>query len=352
MSFGRLAPEQHDTLEGVPEPSETLRLFGHDEAMRLLAAAHGAGRLPQGLILAGAQGIGKATFAFHLARHLLRFPEPAQAPKAFAADDPNSSLFRQVASGAHPSVLHLTRPLNDKTKTFRSVIAVDEIRRIGRFLSHTAPGGGFRVVIVDPADDLNTQAANALLKNLEEPPPRTVFVLVANSLGRILPTLRSRSQAVRLSPLGAADLVKALDGLVPAPPADAAQAEALRQRAGGSVRRAILLMEHGGLEIAGALEKLAGAQRLDTVAAHRLADAVAGKGKDAAFEIMAAHALEMLGRAASDAAAGGDLRRGERLSTAWSGLRAAGEEAAAYNLDRKQQALETIGRLHVALQGG
>lgn len=351
MSFERLAPESHDALDGVPEPAETRRLIGHDEAVRLLAAAHRAGRLPQGLILAGPRGIGKATLAFHLARHVLQFAHGADAPESFVPPDPASSLFRQVASGAHPSVLHLTRPFNDKTKTFRTVIAVDEIRRIGRFLSHTAPGGGFRVVIVDPADDLNTQAANALLKNLEEPPPRTVFVLVANSFGRILPTLRSRSQAVRLSPLEAGELVAALEGLVPALPADAAQAEALRLRAGGSVRQAIMLMEHGGVEIAGALEKLAGAPRFDTVQAHRLAEAVSGKGREAAFEIMTAHALELLGRAASESAESGGLWRGERLSAAWSAMRAAGDEAAAYNLDRKQQALETIGRLHAALHG-
>ena len=77
-----------------------------------------------------------------------------------------SSLFRQIAIGAHPSVLHLTRPVNDKTKGFKTVVTVDEIRRVNRFLSMTSHDGGYRVVIVDPADDMNTNAANALA---EEP---------------------------------------------------------------------------------------------------------------------------------------------------------------------------------------
>lgn len=350
MSFARLAPEQHDTLEGVPEPAEALRVVGHDETVETLAAAHQAGRLPHGLIFAGARGIGKATLAFHLARHLLRFPDGRAAPPRFQAPDAASPLFRQVASGAHPSVLHLTRPVNERTKAFKTVISVDEVRRIGRFLSHTAHDGGFRVVIVDPADDLNTQAANALLKNLEEPPARTVFVLVTHGFGRLLPTLRSRCQAMKLSPLGREHLSEALAGLVPALPEGEGAAEELRLRAGGSVRQAILLLEHGGLEIASALEALAASPRFDAVEAHRLADAVAGRGREAAFDIMSAHALEMLAAAAGRAAAAGQIRQADRLSAAWTALRGDKEAAASFNLDRKQQVLETVGRLHEALR--
>jgi DNA polymerase III subunit delta' len=350
VSFERLAPEQHDTLDGIPEPSETLRLFGHEDAATTLADAHKAGRMPQGLILAGARGIGKATLAFHLARHLLRFPQPQSAPPRLEPAEPASPVFRQVASGAHPSVLHLTRPLNEKTKTFRTVISVDEIRRIGRFLSHTAPGGGFRVVIVDPADDLNIPAANALLKNLEEPPQRTVFLLVTHSLGRLLPTLRSRCQVMRLLPLDTDDLLQALGGLTDAMPPGADGRAELHRRSGGSVRQALLLLEHGGLDITAAVEGFASSARFDPVEAHRLADAVAGKGRDAAFDILNARALEMLGDAASQAAERGDLARGEQLSHAWEVLRRSNDEAAAFNLDRKQQALETLGRLHRALR--
>lgn len=350
MSFVRLAPEEHDTLEGVPDPAEALRLVGHDEAASTLAAAHRSGKLPHGLIFAGPRGIGKATLAFHLARHLLRFPDGRAAPATFEPPDPASSLFRQIASGAHPSVLHLTRPMNERTKAFKTVISVDEVRRIGRFLSHTAHDGGFRVVIVDPADDLNTQAANALLKNLEEPPARTVFVLVAHAFGRLLPTLRSRCQAMRLSPLKRQHLMEALSGLMPALPGSDEGRDQLRLRSGGSVRQAILLLEHGGLEIASALEAFAASPRFDAVEAHRLADAVAARGRDAAFEIMSSHALELLAAAAGRAAVAGETARANHLSAEWAALRRDGDAAAAFNLDRKQQVLETVGRLHAALR--
>ncbi len=165
MIFERLAPEQYDTIEGIPEPAENARLIGHKEASNMLAAAYRSGKLSHALLLAGPQGIGKATLAFHLARHLLRHPSPETAPDELEGPDTASSLFRQIATGAHPSVLHLTRPMNEKTKSFKTVVTVDEVRRINRFLSLTSHDGSYRVVIVDPADDMNTNAANALLKN-------------------------------------------------------------------------------------------------------------------------------------------------------------------------------------------
>ena len=134
--FERIAPEQHDTLEGVPEPAENPRLLGHEQATAMLSGAYRAGKLPHALMLVGPAGIGKATLAFHLAHHLLKFPSSADAPDQFAETDPASSLFRQIAMGAHPSVLHLTRPANDKTKGFKTAVTVEEIRKVNRFLSH------------------------------------------------------------------------------------------------------------------------------------------------------------------------------------------------------------------------
>lgn len=350
-NFIRLSPEQHDTLEGIPEPAENPTLFGHRPARETLLSSHRAGRLPQGLILAGPQGIGKATLAFHLARHVLRFPDGASAPQGFAPADTSGSLFRQVASEAHPSVLHLTRPLNEKGERFKTVLAVDEVRRIGRFLSHTAHDGGYRVVIVDPADDLNTAAANALLKNLEEPPARTLFVLVTHSLGRLLPTLRSRCQMLKLSPLPPAELIAALEAVGAELPAREEERQALTARAGGSVREALLLLEHGGLAIAAAVEALASSPRLNVVEAHRLAEQVSGKGKEAPFALLHRHALDLLSDAAGRAAQAGEIARAASLSEAWELERTAGQEVLAYNLDRKQAALDTVHRLHEAFGG-
>ena len=208
--------------------------------------------------------------------------------------DPASPLFRQIAIGAHPSVLHLTRPANEKTKGFKTVVTVDEIRRVNRFLSMTSHDGSYRVVIVDPADDMNTNAANALLKNLEEPPARTVFILIAHSPGSLLPTIRSRCQMVRLH---AARRRRACSPCWSASnrrrrPMPAAR-QALAERAGGSARKAILLTQYGGLEIAEATRRAGRGGADSTSPAHRLADAVAGRDQAIQFDIFNAHALEL-----------------------------------------------------------
>lgn len=350
MIFERIAPEQHDTLDGVPSPAETVRLYGHREAASILAAAYRAGKLPHALIFAGPVGIGKATLAFHLAHHLLKHPQAASAPEALDAPDPASPLFRQIATGAHPSVLHLTRPLNDRTKAFKTVLTVDEVRKVGSFLAMTSHDGGYRVVIIDPADDMNTNAANALLKNLEEPPKRTLFILIVHAPGSLLPTIRSRCQTMRLGPLAEADLMRVLDGLEPAPPQDPAARSALAERAGGSARAAILLTQYGGLEIAEALGALAKARNVDIAAAYRLAEAVAGRDQSVQFGIFNRHALDLLADGASAAALAGDLARAKVLSDAWQEALDAISETETYNLDKKQHALAMIDRLNAAMR--
>lgn len=353
MIFERIAPEQHDTLDGVPEPSETPRLVGHAPAADMLVAAYRAGKLPHALIFVGPVGIGKATLAFHLAHHLLKYPRPESSPETLAVPDPASPLFRQVAQGAHPSVLHLTRPFNERTKAYKSVVTVDEIRKVSGFLSLTSHDGGYRIVIVDPADDMNASAANALLKNLEEPPARTLFVLIVHAPGSLLPTIRSRCQIVRLAPLDPGGLFQVLDAIGPAAAAgtenEAARA-ALAGRAGGSVRNAILLTQYGGLEISEALDALVRSRRADVGGMHRLADAVAGRGQAIPFDIFNRHALDLLSAGASEAALAGDLGRAKALTDAWQAAREAVVETETYNLDKKQHALIMIDRLNSALR--
>ncbi|MER9914429.1 DNA polymerase III subunit delta' [Mesorhizobium sp. M0050] len=350
MIFERIAPEQHDTLDGVPEPSETLRLVGHEQAAAMLAAAYRSGKLPHAVIFAGPIGIGKATLAFHLAHHLLKHPAFDQAPDVFAVPDPASSLFRQIATGAHPGVLHLTRPLNDKTKSFKTVVTVDEIRKVNRFLSLTSHDGSYRVVIVDPADDMNTNAANALLKNLEEPPSRTLFILIVHAPGSLLPTIRSRCQMVRLTPLDAGSLMSVLETVEPPPPSDPAARAALAERAGGSARNAILLTQYGGLEIAGTLDALVTSGKSDIAGAYSLAEAVAGRDQAIQFDIFNRRALDLLSTGASEAALAGDLARAKTLSDTWHEALNAISETDTYNLDKKQHALTMIDRLNSAMR--
>ena len=193
--------EEPDRLEGFSSPREVDRLFGHDAARAEFGEALTSGRLHHAWLLVGPEGVGKATLAYHLAREVLALREGDAAPQApITADHP---VFRKVAALAHPNLLLIRRSWNDKTKRYSQWIGVDEVRRLRSFLGHSAGETGWRVVIVDRADDLNANAANALLKALEEPPLRTLFLLVATAEGRIPVTIRSRCRTLRVTALGA-----------------------------------------------------------------------------------------------------------------------------------------------------
>ena len=181
-------------------PRDNPLLVGHAAAEHALRAAFDAGRMHHAWLITGPEGIGKATLAFRFARALLAdFPGPGLTVP------PEHPVFRRVASGAHADLLAIARSFDEKRKVVRSEILVDDVRAVASFLALTAAEGGWRVVVVDGADHLNRNAANALLKLLEEPPPRTVLLLTAASPGRLLPTIRSRCRRLPLRPLAAED---------------------------------------------------------------------------------------------------------------------------------------------------
>ena len=187
--------EEPDRLEGFSTPREVDRLFGHEAAKAEFGEALRSGRLHHAWLLAGPEGVGKATLAYHLARDVLARGEERRSRLRHR----RSSRFRKVAGLGHPNLLLIRRSWNDKTKRYSQWIGVDEVRRLRNFLGHSAGDAGWRVVIVDRADDLNQNAANALLKGLEEPPPRTLFLLVATVEGRIPVTIRSRCRILRVA---------------------------------------------------------------------------------------------------------------------------------------------------------
>lgn len=342
MSFERIAPEQYDSIPEVPEPVEHADLFGHIGDADELARAYRTGKFHHALILSGPRGIGKATFAFRLAYHLFASPNAAEAPSTLARPDTSSTLFRLMAQGAHPSLLHLTRPAADRGVGFKSAVTVDEIRRVGRFLSMTSHDGGYRVVIVDAADDMNRNAANALLKSLEEPPPRTLFLLVVHSIGRMLPTIRSRCQLLKLKPLGTDDLLAALRAVSPGSedvPVD------LAAKASGSVREALLMTQFGGLDIANAVDAVVSGGRFDVAAAYRIADAVGGRDATVQFRLFNEHVAGIAEARAQAAGLSGDVELAARLAEQWSGVRQRIVDTDTYNLDKRQHVVGLLGQL-------
>ena len=175
----------------ILEPRENPELLGHANAERELRAAWDSGRLPHGWLICGPRGIGKATLAFRFARFVLSGGGGVES-ETLAIDETNP-IFRRVASGGHTDLMTLERAYDEKEQRRRGVIVVDDVRAAGRFLSLTAGEGDWRVVVVDAADEMNANASNALLKILEEPPARTLMLLVCHAPGRLPATIRSRT---------------------------------------------------------------------------------------------------------------------------------------------------------------
>ncbi|HTT84064.1 MAG TPA: DNA polymerase III subunit delta', partial [Rhizomicrobium sp.] len=210
------------------------------------------GRPPQAWLITGPLGIGKATFAYRIARYLLAFGATADGPADLSVQENNAASI-QVASASHPGMLVLKRGLNDSGKLM-TVLSVDEIRKLGGFFGMTSGAGGWRVAIVDTADDMNDAAANALLKLLEEPPSRAMLLLIANVPGRLLPTIRSRCQRISLRPLDNSAVEVELKNLVPE--LDAKERASIARLSGGSIGLALALASGEGVSLAGEADDL------------------------------------------------------------------------------------------------
>ncbi len=280
---------QPDQTPGAPHPREAAQLFGHDAAEAAFLDAFKAGRLHHGWLIAGPQGVGKATLAWRIARFLLA--QPRGDPGMFAAAPPTSldvpaadPAHALVAAGAHPGLLVIRRGYDLKRKRLRQVITVEETRRLHRFFGTHATEGGWRVVIVDAADEMNVNAANALLKALEEPPARALLLLVAHRPSALLPTIRSRCRMLPLAPLHPADMAGALAQAGFDPGEDAAAVAAL---SGGSVGAAVRLMAEDGVKLYAEVNAVLGAApRIDRARLLRLARDNAGRDGDGRFELL------------------------------------------------------------------
>lgn len=338
------APPDPDQIGSWPVPRVQSLLFGHAQAEAELLEAYRGGRLHHAILLTGPAGIGKATLAFRFARFVLAHPDPT-APEVQQAQDlsvrADHPAARQVAIGAHPGLLHLRRPYDDKAKRYRTEITVDEVRRLVPYFGSTSAHGGYRTVIVDPADDLNSNAANALLKALEEPPRQALFLVVCNVPGKLLPTIRSRCRRLDVRPLAPEEVRAALQALGAAGEHDEEAVEAAAEIAHGSVRRALTMLEAGGVGLNKAVaDLLATLPRLDIAAVHRLADRVSGSGSDESYALFVDLMLDWLSRKVrAEAAAGAPPAVLAGWAEVWEKTGHAIGLADALNLDRKQVVL-------------
>jgi len=356
MSEPELPPEP-DAVEGAPHPRHTAAVFGQAPAEAAFLQAFNTGRMPHAWLISGPKGVGKATLAWQIARFLLtqEGENLFGAPESLSAD-PSNPVVHRMAALAEPRLLLCRRPYDPKTKRLRTAITIDEVRKLKGFFNLSATDGGWRVAIVDAADELNTAAANGLLKILEEPPEKVVLLLVAHQPSKLLPTIRSRCRALRCETLGEDDMGKALAQVGHAD----SMSPALASLSGGSPGQAIRMLSDDGVQLYGQIIGLIGtAPGLERPLALALAEKCAARGHESLYAMMLdliTLALVRLARHGAgmpmNEAANGELTLAARLAAnadqarIWANLQqeisAKTGHARAVNLDPAQVILDTF----------
>jgi len=339
-----IIPES-DVLPGFRHPRYAAHIFGHAQVEKDILAAYQSGRMPQSIILGGPLGIGKASLSWRAAKFIMAHPDHRSEAVVNARDlsvDDNHPAVRRLMSMSHGDLSLLRRAYNDKTKRFYTEIRVDDIRSALDKFHRAAGEGGWRIAIIDCADDLNKSSANALLKLIEEPPANSLFFFIAHHPARLLPTIRSRSRLLTMSALSADDVINAITQLPEAKDyknKDIAQAAA---RAGGSVREALRLLDGGGLDVISLVERvLHPMPHVNWLTVFELSDRVCARDADDDFnstitaiydwlaQYIATHADEPVARLAP-------------IAQVWEKIAGAVRHAEALNLDKRSLLLSII----------
>lgn len=324
-----------DSEDGVVHPRATCALFGHTDAERALLDAYKSGRVPHAWLIGGPPGIGKATLAYRFARFVLAHPDP-QAPQVQHAQtlavEPGHPVAHRIAAQAQGDLLVLERVVNEQTGKLYTVIRVDDVRRTVSFFGSTAGEGGWRIAIVDSVDELQREGANALLKVLEEPPARTLLLLVSHAPGRVLATIRSRCRRLLLRPLGEEDVVRAVAAAT-GRTADDAELQEAAKAANGSVARALGLLDDAALGLRQrVLDLIAQLPNPDPRALHALGDALGGTDPQTLETFMDLVNGWLSDRLNDSSQA---TPRLARVADTWDKVNRAARDVETYNLERK-----------------
>ena len=333
----------------VPHPRETLTLHGHVEAEHAFLDAYRGSRMPHAWLIGGSRGIGKATLAYRMARFVFAHPDTASSAVQNAeslALAPDNPAVRRVAAQGHSDLLALERVEDDKGK-ISTVIPVDMVRKTIGFFGSTAGEGGWRVCIVDSADELNAAGANALLKILEEPPAKSLLLVVSHAPGRLLPTIRSRCRRLALRPLSPEDVARSLADALQR---DASEADikAAATASDGSVARALDLLGGTALKVREQVNTLLGAlPAVNPRDLHALGDAL---GRDeGAFAAFVDAVRDWL--SARVTAARAEPSRLARFAEVWDRLNKAARDVEIFHLERKPMVFNVFGWLAEASRG-
>ena len=248
-------------------PKNNPFLLGQEEAEKALLDAYNSNKLHNSWLISGVKGIGKATLAYRFARFLLDEKRRSFTPATSLATAPDSVSNMLISSGSHPDFKVIERDFieTDRKKVLKAIkdgtaldeselkglkksafIRIDDVRGINEFLTKKSSNDGWRVVIIDSIDDMNTASANALLKILEEPPAKSILLLISHNVGQLLPTIRSRCTKLVLKPLADNAVASLLRRY--RPELDETTIKGVTEIASGSIGKALNYVDCGALE--------------------------------------------------------------------------------------------------------
>ena len=341
-----------DCIDGIPDPSLNPHFIGHQTAVEHLLGQFASGKMHHAWLITGPKGIGKATMALRFAAHVFRNPSAAAENRNYDNILVQDEISSRIAQGGHPNLLHLSRPWDFDKKKFKTKLTVEEIRRTVGFFGTSAGESGWRVCLVDAIDDMNTNASNALLKILEEPPSNTIFLVLAHSGAGVLPTVRSRCQTLSMKPLPPNFLIDALKALGAIDNIPADQHDLLCDLAEGSVRRGLVLAQNNGMELHQEFTQtlnIGGA--LNWTKVHKLAESVCRKGNEDRYNLLFDIIIrDIEGKATGKSGASSDLSSLVQWTDVWEKVRKSRQLVNSYNLDKKQAILNMFEEMRQAAQ--
>jgi DNA polymerase-3 subunit delta' len=342
-----------DRFADTPHPRENTELFGHVATEEALLDLYRADKLPHACLIGGPPGIGKATLAWRLTRFLLANPDPSRndgavTPRLFVP--PEHQVARQLVALSHPDLFLLRRAWNAKEQRLFNDIRVDDVRMATRMIRQSSGCGGFRICILDCAEDLNAESANALLKIVEEPPPRSLFLIVSHRPERVLPTIRSRCLNITLKHLESNEIFRIVESLG-TPWSDRSNHErhAASASARGSIHDALRRLGTSGTRVAMLLDPImADLPRLDWHQVHSLADQISRPDGTADFDVLLLSVLDWLDlkmRHGSHAGPEVGIEQLAAYAGVWEATASRARRTATFNLDRRSVVLAMFGDL-------
>jgi DNA polymerase III subunit delta' len=336
-----MADPSSDPRNTGDHPRHSAALIGHERIEQRLRDAVDSGKMHHAWLICGPRGIGKATLAYRLSAFMLG----ARGDGSGLAINPSSQAVRWMGAQAHPDLFVLERAYDPKAKKLKTEIAVDNARQLLEFFGKTSGSGNWRVAIVDQADDLNKASANALLKMIEEPPPRALLLLVCNQPGRILRTIRSRCARLDLAPLSEDQVRQVIASKVSDEEVDAELLEAAIHHAKGSPGAALSFLNSQGAKSFLAFQKLAALNPASIVdIANRFAARNATAEDFATFTSLLSNWFAEQTR--EQALKGG----GARMASAHVAIGELLRETDAFNLDRRHAIVRALALVDKALR--